>query len=272
MRDTRFRPQQSGAEPPIRCGPRGDATGRAARLVERHYDAIFQQGESATIQRWISALPAELARSRPRLLLAQAWMALVGGDVEAAGVPLDAAERAFADAATEPFEPCVGRTVSLLANVPAAIGPARSYLAVLHGDAEGTAVSASRALAVLGEGEWVLHSVGLWMLAIAEWVRGRLEDAERGLAAGVAGWRAAGQRSLAAWGCHDLGRVQRAQGRLDSARAAYQRALEITAPPGRAAMPVLASGMWAWPRSPTSGTSSMPRTGSSLRASHCAGS
>ena len=120
-----------------------------------------------------SALPAELARSRPRLLLAQAWMALVGGDVEAAGVPLDAAERAFADAATEPFEPCVGRTVSLLANVPAAIGPARSYLAVLHGDAEGTAVSASRALAVLGEGEWVLHSVGLWMLAIAEWVRGR---------------------------------------------------------------------------------------------------
>jgi LuxR family transcriptional regulator, maltose regulon positive regulatory protein len=214
----------------------------AGRLIERHFDAIFQQGESATIQRWLAALPAELARSRPRLLLAQAWMALVGGDVEAAGVPLDAAERAFADAATEPFEPCVGRAASLLANVPAAIGPARSYLAVLHGDAEGTAVSASTALAVLGEGEWVLHSVGLWMLAIAEWVRGRLEDAERGLAAGVAGWRAAGQRSLAAWACHDLGRVQRAQGRLDSARAAYQRALEITAPPGRAAMPTAGIG------------------------------
>ena len=94
----------------------------AARLIERHYDAIFQQGESATIQRWLSALPAELARSRPRLLLAQAWMALVGGDVEAAGAPLDAAERAFADAADEPFEPSVGRAASLLANVPAAIG------------------------------------------------------------------------------------------------------------------------------------------------------
>jgi len=63
----------------------GDAAW-AARLIERHYDAIFLRGESATIQRWISALPAELARSRPRLLLAQAWMALVGGDVEAAAL------------------------------------------------------------------------------------------------------------------------------------------------------------------------------------------
>jgi LuxR family maltose regulon positive regulatory protein len=219
----------------------GDATW-AARLIERQYDAIFLRGESATIQRWISALPVELARSRPRLLLAQAWMALVGGDVEAAGAPLDAAERAFADAASEPFEPSVGRGASLLANVPAAIALGRAYLAVLRGDADGTAASASRALAALGEGERVLHSVGLWMLAIAEWVSGRLDDAERGFAAGVAGWRAAGQRPLAAWACHDLGRVQRARGRLDSARAAYQQALEITAPPGRAAMPAAGIG------------------------------
>ena len=214
----------------------GDAAW-AARLIERHYDAVFLRGESATIQRWISPLPAELARSRPRLLLAQAWMALVGGDVEAAGAPLEAAERAFADVANESFEPSVGQAASLLANVPAAIAIARAYLAVLHGDAEGTAASASRALPALGEGEWVLHSASLWILAIAEWVRGRLEDAERGFAASVAGWRAAGQRPLAAWACFDLGRVQRARGRLDAPLATYQQVVEITAPPGRAAMP-----------------------------------
>jgi LuxR family transcriptional regulator, maltose regulon positive regulatory protein len=214
----------------------GDAAW-AARLIERHYDAIFLRGESATIQRWISALPAELARSRPRLLLAQAWMALVGGDVEAAGARLDAAERAFADAANEPFEPSVGQAASLLANVPAAIPLGRAYLAVLHGDAEGTAASASRALAALGEEEWALHSAGVWILAIAEWVRGRLEDAERGFAASVAGWRAAGQPPLTAWACFDLGRVQRAQGGLDAPLATYQQVVEINAPPGRAAMP-----------------------------------
>ena len=208
----------------------------AARLIERHYDAIFQQGENTTIQRWISALPAELARSSPRLLLAQAWMALVGGDVEAAGAPLDAAERAFADAANEPFEPSVGRAASLLANVPAAIGLAGAYLAVLHGDAEGTAASASRALAALGEGEWVLHSVGLWMLAIAEWVSGRLADAERAFVSGIAGWRAASQYTVAAWGCYHLGHVQRAQGRLDAA-ARCQQALDAITAPARSPLP-----------------------------------
>jgi LuxR family maltose regulon positive regulatory protein len=169
-------------------------------------------------------------------------MVLVGGDVEAAGVPLDAAERAFADAADEPFEPSVGRAASLLANVPAAIALGRAYLAVLHGDAEGTAAAASRALAALGEGEWALHSAGLWILAIAEWVRGRLEDAERGFAASVAGWRAAGQLPLAAWACLDLGRVQRARGRLDATVATYQEVVEINAPPGRAAMPAAGIG------------------------------
>ena len=97
----------------------------AARLIERHYDAIFQRGEAATIQRWISALPAELARSRPRLLLAQAWMALVGGDVEAAGPPLDAAERAFADSCRRAVRAFRRPGGSLLANVPAAIALAR---------------------------------------------------------------------------------------------------------------------------------------------------
>src|SRR5690348_7866055 len=107
------------ADDAIRHAIAAGETTWAARLIERHYDAIFQHGESTTIQRWISALPTELARSRPRLLLAQAWMALVGGDVEAAGAPLDAAEHALAEAANEPFEPSVGRAGSLLANVPA---------------------------------------------------------------------------------------------------------------------------------------------------------
>ena len=219
----------------------GDAA-RAARLIEKHFDAVFLRGENATIQRWVSALPAELARSRPRLLLAQAWMALVGGDVEAAGAPLDAAERAFAVAADEPFQPSVGRAASLLANVPAAVALGHAYLAVLHGDAEGTAASASRALAALGDEEWVLHSASLWILAIAEWVRGRLEDAERGFAASVARWRAAGQRSLVAWACLDLGRVQRARGRLDAPLATYQQVVDITASPGRAAVPAAGIG------------------------------
>jgi ATP/maltotriose-dependent transcriptional regulator MalT len=214
----------------------------AARLIEQHFDGIFLQGESATVQRWLSGLPAELVRARPRLCLAQAWMALVDGDVNAAGPPLDAAERAPAGAADEPFEPSASRAASVLANVPAAIALDHAFLAYLRGDAEGTAGFASQALAQLGEGEWMLE---LWirsMRALAEWLRGRLEEAERGFAAVVAGWHAAGERPLAASACHFLGQVQRAQGRLDAALATYQQALEITAPPGQAAMPAAGIG------------------------------
>ena len=214
----------------------------AARLIEQHFDGIFLQGESATVQRWLSGLPAELVRARPRLCLAQAWMALVEGDVDAAAPPLDAAARAPAGAADEPFGPSAGRAASVLANVPAAIALDHAFLAYLRGDAEATAGFASQALAELGEGEWML---GLWirsMRALAEWLRGRLADAERGFAAIVAGWQAAGERPLAASACHFLGHIQRAQGRLDAALGTYQQALEITAPPGQAAMPAAGIG------------------------------
>ena len=69
----------------------------AARLVEQHFDAVYMlRSEETTVQRWLSALPAELVQSRPRLLLAQALLAATGGRVEAVEPPLDAAERALA--------------------------------------------------------------------------------------------------------------------------------------------------------------------------------
>jgi ATP/maltotriose-dependent transcriptional regulator MalT len=213
----------------------------AVRLIERHVDAFLLRSEGATVQRWITALPAELVASRPRLRLGQAWMALDGGDVEAAEGLLDAAERALADApgvADEAFEPSAGRAASPLANVNAAIALGRAYLAVLRGDTEGTAVFASRALAEVAEGEWLLESITRGQLARAEWLRGRLAEAERALSSAIAQGRAAGEPTVAAWRCQDLGQVQRAQGRLDAALLTYQQqALELTAPPGRPALP-----------------------------------
>jgi LuxR family maltose regulon positive regulatory protein len=42
----------------------------AARLIERHFDALLRRAEGATVDRWVAALPTELVRSRPRLLVA----------------------------------------------------------------------------------------------------------------------------------------------------------------------------------------------------------
>ena len=206
----------------------------AARLIEQDFDMVYNmRGEGATIQRWISALPADLVQSRPRLLLAQALPMTASGRLDAVDALLDAAERAAAGAAGEPFEPTAGRAASMLVNVPAYIAVDRSYLAQLRGDAEGTAAFAAQALAVIGEGERLLDSVARWQLAIAAWLGGRLAEAERALVGGIAGWHAAGLLAVAASGGYELGQVQRARGRLNAAVQTWQQALEVTLMPGR---------------------------------------
>ena len=129
----------------------------AAELVEQHFDAVlYMHGEGATTQRWISALPGELVRCRPRLLLAQSFLASYSGQLEAVEPLLDAAERASPGWADEPFEPTVGRARSLLVNVPALIALQRSYLGQLRGDAEVTVAFASRALAERLRRHWLI--------------------------------------------------------------------------------------------------------------------
>jgi len=75
-----------------------------------------------------------------------------------------------------------------------------------------------------------------WHLGAAEWLRGRLAEAERAFASSIAGWRAAGQRFLAVRLCEFLGQVQHAQGRLDAALGTYQQALEVDAGPASVGM------------------------------------
>ena len=215
----------------------------AARLIERHFDAVlYLRSEEGTVRRWLAALPAELAGSRPRLLLAQAALAVASGRVEEAEGLLDAAERALADAAHEPFEPSVGRAASVLANMSAGISLDRARLAQLSGDAEGSAEFASRALAALGEDEWILGSVARGNLAMAEMLRGRLPEAERALSSTIVQLRAAGEGFMTARRCYHLGQVQRAQGRLDAALDAYQQALEIATPASGPALPAAGIG------------------------------
>jgi len=206
----------------------------AARLIEQHYDAVFfLHGEGSTIHRWLSALPEDLVRCRPRLVLTQAFLALISGRLEAVEPLLGAAQQAYASAAEEPFEPTVGRARSLLVNAPALIMLQRSLLAQLRGDAEATVAFASRAMAEAEEGERLLHVVARRYLAVGEWLGGRLAQAERTFMASIAEWRAIGLPTLTAWVLYLLGQVQRAQGGLDASARTCRQALEMTAVPGR---------------------------------------
>ena len=206
----------------------GDAAW-AARLVERHVETLLGRSEGATLRRWLSALPAESARDRPRLCLAQAYGAAMGFQVEALEALLDDAERAFAVSGDEPYEASAGRPVSSLANVPAGIAFLRAVLARLRGDAALASDYNRQALAQLGEDDWLMRYLVRWNQAAADWLGGRPGPAERGLTEVLAELRAAGQffaGFLAMRVCYDLGEVQRAHGNLDAALATYRQALE----------------------------------------------
>jgi LuxR family maltose regulon positive regulatory protein len=205
----------------------------AARLVERHVEALLRRSEGATIGRWLSALPAASVRSRARLCLAQAIAAVVGSRLEAAEPLLAEAERAFTASGEEPHEPSVGRALSVLANVPASIAFLHADLARLRGDAARAVACDQQALTYLGEGDWLLHSHVAWNLAVANWLSGRLAQAEPALADVVAERRAAGEGYLAMRVCYDLGQVQRAQGRLGAALRTYQQGLETAGEAGQ---------------------------------------
>ena len=80
-------PQRRGLVRAARAGRFGHrARGRgpemlwAARIIEQYFDMAYNvRGEAATIHRWLSVLSADVVRSRPRLLLAQAFMAATSG-------------------------------------------------------------------------------------------------------------------------------------------------------------------------------------------------
>ena len=206
----------------------------AARIIEQHFDEVFDlRGEAATVHRWLSVLSAEVVRSRPRLLLAQALMAATSGRLETVEPLLDAVECALPDWTDEPFEPTAGVAASHLINVPALTTLHRGALAQFRGDAEATAAFAAQMLAEIDPGERTLSATAHGFLAVAEWLHGRLAEAERAFASSVTGWRETSQPTLIAWGCYELALIQRAQGRLGAAVLTCEQALDSLVTTGR---------------------------------------
>src|SRR6266545_6629023 len=158
----------------------------AAALVERSVDEVLRRGEGVTLRRWLSLLPRQVVASHPRLCLVQAIAASTAGRLLAAELLLQDAERALATAPSEPHESLAGREGSVLANIPAAITLLRASHAGYRGDAERATELARQALAQLAEDERGPRFSCRWNLALADWMRGRLTEAERAFAGIVA--------------------------------------------------------------------------------------
>jgi LuxR family maltose regulon positive regulatory protein len=208
----------------------------AARLVEQHVEEVLRRGEGETLRRWLSAVPQAVVRSRPRLALSQALAAFNAGRLEAVEPLLEDAEQALASTPNEPYEPSIGRELSMMANVPASIALLRASLVGLRGDAERVIELVRLALTYLAEDERGPRISVRWNLALADWMRGCLTEAERAFADLVAEGRAVGEPHLTLSAGAVLGRVQCAQGRLNAALRTYQEGLDFAARTGPSAV------------------------------------
>jgi LuxR family maltose regulon positive regulatory protein len=91
----------------------------------------------------------------------------------------------------------------------------------------------TQALAESKPEERMLSDSAHGFLAVAEWLRGRLTEAERAFASSVTGWREIGQLTITAWGYYSLALLRRAQGRLDAAALTCEQALHSLVTSGR---------------------------------------
>jgi LuxR family transcriptional regulator, maltose regulon positive regulatory protein len=203
----------------------GDAAW-AAGLVERNVQALLERGEGVTLQRWLAALPAEPVRSRPRLGLAQAVIALIGGRLDDGEALLTQAERAF-DAAGPP-DPPAGETPRGLANVPGMLAMLRAELAHRRGDAAGTVQLARHGLSVTHEDDRYLRYLLRWNLAMGTLLEGRVGAADAALGELAADpWAAGRHRYFAVRARYMVAHLRRAQGRLGAALGSSQQAMEL---------------------------------------------
>ncbi len=205
----------------------------AARLIEGHLeDQILLLGQGATLIRWLSVLPPDVIHRRPRLTLGQAVVALLEGRLDEVEPLLELAERTSGQTVDTPYRASIDRKDSIVANVPAAVAVGRSDLACLRGDAERGAEYGRMAVAHLTDEDELLGVIARYHLGVADWLAGRLGQAEQAFVEVVAKRSTSGERHVVLRAGYDLGGVQQAQGRLSAALRTYQRQVETAATRG----------------------------------------
>ena len=172
----------------------------------------MRRNEGATLDRWLTALPQEVLHRRPRLVLGQAIVAVLGGRLDDVDALLAVVEQSISRAEGQPYLPSVGRRASIMTNLGACVALCRADLARARGDPAREVAFASAALAQSGEADDLLRAMARYHLAETDWLAGKLVDAERAMSAILAQWATSDEWLVLLRVGFDLGAVQQAQG------------------------------------------------------------
>lgn len=208
----------------------GEAS-RATRIVEEHLDETLRRGETVSLERWLSALPNDAVRARPTLCLTAALMQLHLGRLQTVERLLDHAERFTG----WPESRMVGVPTDggMVGDVRAAIALLRSEVATARGDSDAASEAAQVALAATSIEERGPRFSARWVCACADWMRGRMDDAESQFVDVLIEGRRLPDTYSGMSPFFALGRLQEARGRLGLALRTYRDGLNFVMEDGR---------------------------------------
>jgi len=189
---------------------------RAANLMELAWPDLFgRYYQNHIMYNWVKEIPEELLQVRPVLSVGYAWALLDFGELEAAEVQLNNAEKCLeADSNTSSnttSSNIIFADEKEFRNLPAKIAAARAYHAQALGDVNKTVIQARRALELLSEKEHQWRAIGAALLAMAYWPRGDLESAYNSFADCMAEMQLTGNISYAISGTFVMIDIRMAQ-------------------------------------------------------------
>jgi LuxR family maltose regulon positive regulatory protein len=195
------------------------------QLVAGNALAVIYHGELATVARWLDALPAELARSRPRLCVAQAWTLAHAGQVDSVEPLLGDAERALAR--PDEYTDAPLRSAAEGQQIAGHIAAIRAYVAALKGDWSRAADLAREALDCLPEADltvwgWTALLLGCELRSGGDFAAATLALAEARVIS-----RAAGDSHLEVDVLWEQAVLQSGRGQLRRVMSTCEEALQI---------------------------------------------
>ncbi|HSG16159.1 MAG TPA: LuxR C-terminal-related transcriptional regulator, partial [Anaerolineae bacterium] len=129
---------------------------RAARLIEKLGEALWERGEPTSMLRWLEALPDEQMMARPGLCNFHAWTLYMNGQIEAAESRLQDAEHALEMPGQENMEQ-LGRVAAI-----------RAAIASRQGDVPGIFEYSHQALQYLSEESHLWRTITMMAYGFAQ--------------------------------------------------------------------------------------------------------
>ncbi len=203
----------------------------AATLLERITDTILNQGETATLQGWMDALPETVLRASPRLCLARANAHVIVGEIDSAETWIRAAE---SSAQSSP------ERVLLLSKVDAL----RAGLALYRNDLPRTIELAQRALKTLPIEEVRLRGAVMFYLGLAYGFSDHIAEAYATFTASAREAFQASDWHTALIALQNQAWVLFLQGKLRQAAQMYNQALTLAVERGVAQVPAVGGFHW----------------------------